>query len=138
MEYTNVHIGAVVGQLAMLLRQLKTGDISEKEYNNATSYNLSRMTAFSRYHVVNILELALDRGLVVRVEREHRPDVRKYCYHVTVKGLEFIQSLKDQGKYQSSLMAIRYNHFLKAKNSVTEVEYNYFEYILQQKREGKI
>lgn len=130
MQYTNRELGAVVGQLVVYLKQMNSGDIEPETWDNITSYTLSRVTGFSRYHVVNLLEIAVDKKLVVRKERPHRENAIKHCYSITEKGVEYVQRLIDSGEYVGSLEVIRHNHFMKANNTVVDLETSYLETML--------
>lgn len=103
MNYTEVEIAAVVGQLAVIHKQWSHGDISDRTYQTVTAYSLKRAIGLSRYHIYNILEIARKQGLVNFHEEEHRKNVTKICYRVTSKGLQFIQRLVDEDKYKNSI-----------------------------------
>lgn len=134
MIYTNRELGALVGQLGVYLKQFRAGDISGDDWNNVTSYTLSRVTGFSRYHVVNLLEMAVDKKYVVRTERQHRKNAVKHCYKITEKGIEFVDRLIESAEYVGCLEVIRRNHKMKANAVIVDLETSYFETMLWSKK----
>lgn len=138
MNYNYRHIGALVGQLNVLRLDAINDGMCAPDYNNATSYYLSKVSGLSRYHVVNILEIALTMGLVERRAKKHRSNAVKHCYFVTLKGIDYVSRLKDEGLYVDCLTLITSYHYLNNKD-VKNVDYvvSVFESALEIARKDK-
>jgi hypothetical protein len=104
--YTELHVVALVGQLAVIHKQWARGDIDDYNYQHVTGYRLSNICGISRYHIYNLVKIAHSRKLITIATRPHRPHVSKDCFRITSLGLSLVSDHVERGTYGQALQFV--------------------------------
>jgi hypothetical protein len=104
--YTELHVVALVWQLAVIHKRWSNGDVGDYHYSNVTGYTLSKFCGISRYHVYNIVKMAHARKLINITTRPHRDNVSKDCFTVTQRGLALVEDAVERGTYGQALQFV--------------------------------
>lgn len=121
--YTELHVVALVGQLAVIHKRWADGDISDRDYEHVTGYKLSKICGISRYHIYNLVKIAHRRKLITVTERPHRPQVSKDCFRVTALGLSLVADHVERGTYGQALQFVLDENLRKSQRTFQKHHY---------------
>lgn len=118
---------ALVGQLAVIHRQYKNEDITQKEFLSYGAQKIANILGVSRYITVQIIQEALRlrriKGKTV-IHREWKDEdgkvkiIYKDVYTITDKGYDLLEMWIEMGRYDESIAYILHNHAIERAKRV--------------------